>query len=339
MIKYLLDAMNETKGQGWVCVFPRGKHFINKYEMVLNCDDKFFASIKDWWENSTFKKPYLDKGHEFNEQYGKFSEMRITDKGLELFLTLNADGIELVKSGKYNYLSPMFQDSKDSNGKAFKNVIYAVSLVNSPALLQLDELQNQIALSIDGEIKNDKIKKGGSRMELREIIASKMKLSLAADDGSILAKIEELINSGATIEDLKAKIEMMKEEMGKVAEELAAVKDEKEKACSALEVIRKSSLEAEAKTTVDLAIANGQYHPAVKDMKVEQYIANKDLVLKELSVIPKTKKDTQMTTGSKVELEISEEDKAILLDAGIDLSKPEGMEEARKILDVIGGKK
>jgi hypothetical protein len=332
----LFDIDQLEKGSGWVTVFPRGKHFINKYEMVLNCDDKFFSTIEKWWKDSTFKKPYLDKGHEFNEKYGEFTEYRITEKGLEMFLVLNEEGKELVKSGKYEYLSPTFSDASDSNGKAFKNVIFTVSLVNYPALLVLDKIQNQIALSFEGE--NDKITKGGSGMELREIIASKMKLSLAADDGSILAKIEELINSGATIEDLKAQIEAMKAEMEKVEMACKEAKEEKGKIEAELSAIKQKAIEEEAVKVIDEAISLGQFHPSLKELKVAAFISNKDSVMKELAVIPKKSPDKQSTANSLDAVEFSAEDKDLLLSVCYDLDKPEDVKLAKEFIMSQGGK-
>lgn len=335
----ILDAVQIESGEGWVLVFPRGKHFINKYEIVLDCNDSFFNSIKSWWEGSTFKKPYLDKGHEFNESYGDFKEMRITDKGFEMFLSLNEEGRKLLKSGSYQYLSPTFNDAADSTGAKFKNVIYTVSLVNSPALLVLDKIQDQIALSF-GQGEKDKLKKGGSIMELRELIASKMSLSLAADDGSILAKIEELLNAGATIEELKSEIASMKKTMEEAKGELAAVKGAKDEAEKMLSALTLLSAKTEAGSVVDEAIKLGQYHPSLKEMKVELYLSNKDSVVKELSIIPKKDAPKQSTIpgDGSMSLDISDEDKAILLDAGYDLSKPEDMKLAKEFIKLNGGK-
>lgn len=324
--------LNDT-GSGWVVVFPRGKHFINKYKMTLNCDDKFFGSIKEWWDKSTFKKPFLDKGHEFNEKFGEFSQMKISDKGLEMFLTLNEDGKELVKSGKYEYLSPTFDDASDSNGVEFKNVIFTVSLVNYPALLVLDKITSQIALSFDGEKgKIDNNKKGGSGMELREIVASKLKLSLMADDASILAKIEELINSGITIEDLQTKIEEMKSALAQAQTEAQVNADKATKAESALSVIQGKMIEDEASTIINKAIECGQYHPALKEMKVSQYVKDKDSVVKELAVLPKVKTGKQESKTSIDDMEFSAENKAILLSVGYDLNDPKDLELARIFL-------
>jgi hypothetical protein len=321
------------KGSGWVTVFPRGKHFINKYQMVLNCDERFFNSVKAWWDSSTFKKPYLDKDHSFQERYGEFTDYRITDKGLELFLVLNDEGKELVKSGKYQYLSPTFDDANDSNGKPFKNVIFSVSLVNYPALLVLDKIQNQIALSFEGEI--DKTKIGGSGMELREIVAGKLKLSLAADDSSILAKLEELINSGATIEDLKGKIEMMKAELESKEMELKKVEGEKEEAENALSVIKEKAEKEEAVKVVDEAIKCGQFHPSLKELKVSAYLSDKESVMKELALLPKKDGDKKLTVSGNDTLELSADDKKMLEAVGYDLSKPEDMALAKKFLQGV----
>jgi hypothetical protein len=342
---FLLDAKSlEATGEGWVTVFPRGKHHLDKYDTDLNCDDKFFDSIEKWWSGSKFKKPFLDKAHEFNERYGDFTEMRVTDKGLDLYLVLNDAGKELVKSGTYEYLSPMFKNAKDSTGKEYQNVIYAVSLVNSPALLVLDKIKDQILLSAIDKIDkaenitdSKKSKDGGSGMELSQRIAGMLSLNLASDDMSILAKIEELIKSGATVEGLMAQIAKMKEDLAGATEQLGLMTEEKKKACDALDKIKADSLELEAVSVIELAIKDGQYHPALKDMKLEQFKTNPDSVKKELSIIPKVDADKQITkSGNETKSldAMSDEDKAVLLDAGFDLSKPEDVVLAKKYLDL-----
>lgn len=323
-------------GEGWVTVFPRGKHYINKYNLVLNCNDKFFGEISKWWTQSTFKKPYLDKNHEFGERYGEFTEMRINDEGLQMYLKLTDEGKELLKSGKFEYLSPTFNDAKDSEGKLYKNVVFTVSLVNYPALMVLDKVQQQIALSIEGDNKNNK---GGKSMELREIVASKLKLSLAADDGSILAEIERLLNEGATIEDLKAEVQKMKDALAEAEAGKLKAEEEKEELSAKLSAMEVESKKTEAERVVDEAIELGQYLPALRDMKIDQYLASPESIIKELSIIPKNPAGkTKTSAGSQDNLELSAEDKAILEDAGYDLSKPEDMKLAKKFLMSQGGK-
>lgn len=335
-MNFILDMESLQSGQGWVLVFPRGKHYINKYSMVLNFDDKFFNSVEKWWKGSTFIKPYLDKNHEMGEKYGDFTEYRITDKGMEMLLVLNDAGKEVVKSGKFEYLSPYFGKMKDSTGTEYDNVVMSVSLVNQPALMVLKKLKDQISLSLDGD---DNSTKGGSPMdELRKLIAGKLKLSLAADDSSILAEIEALINSGITIEQLQAKIAEMKAAMDEQEMALKKAVEEKEVACKALAAIEKKTLESKAVTVIDEAIKLGQFHPSLKELKVAQYLSDKDSVMKELSVVPKKEASKQITT-SIGGIELSAEDRDILLSAGYDLEKPEDVKLAQVFLSSQKGGK
>jgi hypothetical protein len=341
-VKLSFTEAQEDSGKGWVLVFPRGKHFINKYDFILDCNDNFFSGIKDWWENSTFKKPYIDKAHEFGEKYGEFTDLRITGKGLEMFMVLNEAGKELIKSGKYEYLSPTFNNAADSTGKQFQNVIFSVSLVNSPALMVLDKIQNQIKLSMQGDDENYKTKKGGSLMDLRELVAGKLKLSAGADDLSILTRIETLLNAEITIGELKDEITGMKKSLEDSTTKLSVVEKEKgelaekhKKASEALDKMQLDAIDAESKSVIDEAIKLGQFHPALRDMKIEQYKKDKDSVVKELSVLPKKEGDKKMTiagAGDK-SFDCSEEDKAILLDAGYDLTKDEDLALAKQFLD------
>lgn len=326
----------DKAGEGWVVVFPRGKHYINKYNLVLNCDEKFFSTIKAWWENSTFKKPYLDKGHEFNEKYGDFTDMRITEKGLELFLKLNEGGKELLKKGVYEFLSPTFDDAKDSNGVLYHNVIFTVSLVNYPALLVLDKIQEQIALSYNGESSNKIKLKGGSQMELREIIAKKLKLNLASDDQSIIDRLQQLLDEGATIEDLQAELIKIKDELKATQEQLKASEDSKKAVEAELDGIKKATILKEAEKVIDEAIKFQQFHPSLKELKLELYLKDPEAIKKELAILPKKGTDVQKTvTTTEGGLELSVEDKKILEDAGYDLSKPEDIKLAKRYLESI----
>jgi hypothetical protein len=127
----------------------------------------------------------------------------------------------------------------------------------------------------------------------------------------------------------------MKEDLASASEQLGILTDEKKKACDALDKIKADSLELEAVTIIELAIKDGQYHPALKDMKLEQFKTNPDSVKKELSIIPKVDPSKALTrTDNEIKSldGMSEDDKAILLDAGFDLSKPEDMELAKKFL-------
>lgn len=325
----------DKKGEGWVCVFPRGKHFINKYDTVLDINDEFLSSIKLWWENSSFKKPYLDKGHEFNEKFGEFTDMRVTEAGLELYLVLNETGAELVRSGLYEYLSPTFGPAKDSTGTEYDNVIFSVSLVNYPALLVLDKIKEQIALSFK---ESNKKPNGGSNMELREMIAGKLKLSLAADDGSILAEIEKLLNEGATIEDLKAKIEELKNSLAEAEAAKATAEASAKTAEASLSAMKIEGLKKEAETVIDQAIKDLQYHPSLKDLKVKQYLADPEMVKKELTLLPKNQNSHQVSSTIVGGMELSVQDRKILEDAGYDLTKPEDQVLAKKFLETFGGK-
>ena len=342
----ILDLIKDgSKGEGWVQVFPRGKFFINKYNLWLTCDEAFFAQVQSWWENSKFKKPYLDKDHEFKESYGQFSDLRITDQGLEMFLVLNDPGKELLKIGQYQYLSPTFMDMKDVDGNPFKNVLVSVSLVNSPALMTLEPLQTQIALS------GQNIRLGGNKVDLKTILCTRLNLSLGADDGSILGKLEELINSGATIDDLKQQVEDWKAQAGAAEAsakdamakcEIAQTEADKAKkaqddSAEELKLLKLGSLQKEAEDVIDLAIANQQYHPSLKDMKMKLYLVNKEDVLKELELIPKKESDKRTTVTDKKgnELKLSAEAIEIYEKAGYDMTKPEDVALALSVEEKV----
>ena len=189
-------------------------------------------------------------------------------------------------------------------------------------------------LSVEGKKRFSK-NSGGSGMELTQRIAGMLKLDLAADDMSILTKIKDLLDAGATIEELKAEVARMAGELEAANLACKTAQDEKKKMETELSAIKEKEIKSEAEKVIDEAITLSQYHPSLKDMKVEAYIKDKDSVLKELAVIPKVKPGTQLTLSADGSSQISESDKLILLDAGYDLTKPEDVALALKALAIM----
>ena len=320
-------------GAGWVMVFPRGKHYVNKYQTVLNFDDKFYNNVVKTWTQSKFKPPYLDKDHDMRESYGNFTDYRVTPKGMEMYLQLNDAGKDLLKSGQYQFLSPTFGKSKDADGVEYETVVFTVSLVNAPALMVLESLQKQIALSM-AEGNNSK---GGPLVGLKETVAIKLGLNPEADDSSILNAIDTLLNGDKDISSVKLSLKAESEKVIQLSADLEKATQKQKEAEDALKVVKLTSLKDEAEKVIDEAIALQQYHPSLKEMKVKAYMANKEDIIAELKLIPAKKEGDKKysTSSSGDKYELSAQDRKIAEDAGYDLSKPEDM---KLFMSTLGGK-
>jgi len=91
----------EQKEQLLKC-FPRGKHFIEKYNETVDFNDEFFASIADAFNSPTLARPYIDKDHEMNESYGDILEPVVQEDGMYFKVLYNDDGINMIKNNRYN---------------------------------------------------------------------------------------------------------------------------------------------------------------------------------------------------------------------------------------------
>lgn len=142
------EIVKATENEQAIKVFPRGKFYISKYQKEISFDDVFFSQIQDAYNSTDLSKPKIDKDHEFKISFGDINGFEIKEDGLYSKIKLNPKGVELVKNGEYNYVSPAWGRTEDLTKKVYPNRLLAVSLVNFPALEgALPSLKDQLRLS------------------------------------------------------------------------------------------------------------------------------------------------------------------------------------------------
>lgn len=310
---YDLEHMvDPNKDKQRILVFPRGKHYIQKYDKWLNFDDKFFNEIAESFECEDLVKPFIDKNHELRESFGDVIGYQTDTEGMYFEIRLNNEGKELVKENSYKYHSPSFGSVIDTKGNEHVNALVSVSLTNIPALMSsIPVLQEQLELE-----KNSKPKKRRQTMNLKEL-TQKLELQEEASITAIAEAVQKLMDEGVEkaqiVDELKATIAKLTEDKAQVEEAMNKVNEE-------LSTIKQAELQKSAESTIDLAIKDGQYHPALKDLKIKQFIANKDEVQKELEVIPKLKEGQQSSISHEDETKLTNEDKEIMISLDMDPS-------------------
>lgn len=84
-------------------------------------------------QQSKLKIP-LDINHEDNQAVGWFDAFELREDGIYATLELNKEGLELIESKSYLYLSPSFNVEYDGEVRIVRSIL-SVGLVNRPNLL------------------------------------------------------------------------------------------------------------------------------------------------------------------------------------------------------------
>jgi hypothetical protein len=314
------EKLPEEKKLQKIQIFPRGKVYIEKYDEWKECDDVFFDEIIKNFNDETLSKPKIDKDHDFGISYGDIIELEKTDTGLYASVYINDLFYDAVINRHYNYISPSFGERTGTDGVKHETALNAVSLVNYPALEgTIGDLQSQMLFV-------KKLLKQGDYMEFEKRLAelegkmSVMTLDKNQGDVSLSKEIlgmaqemnSELIKANKTVTELNKSVEDGKKEIEKVNNELTTKKEE-------LNVIKTAELKKEAETVVKQAIEDGQFHAALYDKKVNDYILDKNNVLEELKVIPKNpKKGQQSFSGGQEMSRMSDEEYKMFEELGLD---------------------
>ena len=296
-------------------VFPKGKYYIEKYKKEVDFNDVFFGDIATAFSSERLSKPKIDKDHEFKTSYGDIQEYQIKNDGMYFKIKLNQKGIDLVKNGEYNYISPAWARTKDTGNQEFPNRLLAVSLVNFPALEgALPSLQEQLRLS-KFEIITKK-KEEATKMEIF-VLANELGLN---SEASVEAVHKEIIALKKSNEDYKLKSETAETTAMKLSQEIKELKE--------------TELKKEAFESVRKWIELGKIYPAVQDIVIGRYILNKEATIKEMEMIPDniyTGQRSNNTDTTGLSKEIS--DKMVV--AGLD---PKSKEDIEIALTRWGGK-
>lgn len=335
-------------GEGWILVFPRGRHYFQKYDEWVSFDDKFFEEIADGFDSKTLGRPFVDKEHELAESYGEILDYRWDSRGMEFKVRLNDVGKLLVSSRQFKYISPAFGRMKDIEGKEHKMVLYAISLVNFPALMgAVEDLQTQLQLK-NGQIKKKtevkkmaKLKLDANKLtslkgfvdegKIKNLVNHSVVKLQATEEGIDVAEVQDVLAGLVEmLDEMKARIETVTAE--KKAAEDAATKINEEVA-----EMKAKALKEEAEVVILQAIKDGQYQPVLKELKVSQYVENKETIEKELSLLPKIKDGQKTKVSNSGIVTLSAEDREIAKAAGYDLSDEKELKAYISVMGIEGG--
>lgn len=305
-------------------VFPRRRVYIEKERRYLTFDSKLFQDMIANFKNEKLFKPFVDNEHQLGEKYADVLDLYEKTGGLYARVKLNDKGVDVIKNNRYSYISPEWGDRIDTEMRPHKNVLWAITLTNIPALEGLNPtLQEQIRL-------NRKI--GGSHMTFKEKL-SKLEgkvstISLASEDS--VAAMPDMINEI---------LGMLKEAVAKI-EEITGQKDVAEKTAKEvqdkLNKIESATKEAEKASFFEDAVRLGKLEAGeVEDWK-GQYDKSPDFVRMMISKRPE-KQTVQMTASAPASgsTKLEKLDYDIMRDQGF--MKADGSyDEARYIREVKG---
>jgi phage I-like protein len=318
------DKIDNSKKEHWLKIFPRGEVYIEKYDRTENINDAFMNSMIEAFNDEKLSKPKMDNDHEFGVSYADILELQKRDDGLYGRILLNDLGYEAIKNRHYSYISPAFGERTGTDKTVYPNSLSAISLVNYPALEgSIGDVQSQIKLS-KGEIMN-----------------LEQKLEMLNAKVSEIEKVQ-LSKDGKAVDNtiVKETFELAKEAIGKVSELEKLNKDVNDKLLSKetelnaskteLSKIKEDELKKEAESVVKQAIEDGQFHPALNDMKIKAYILDKNTVIDELKVIPKVEKKGQQTFSGAGVKTLSKDEIAIAESLGLKTDDPKVIEAIKK---------
>lgn len=286
-----LDSSNDTQE---IKVFPKKTVFIEKYKETITFDDKLFNQMILAFNNSKLFKPYMDEDHMLGEKFADILDLLIKDDGLYAKIQLNDKGKDVIKNNIYSYVSPEWGDRTDTDGNIHKNVLWAITLTNIPALEgENPKLQDQIKLT-----------KGGKGMDALNKRLTKLEGKLenykSQDEAPIMSP--ELMEAIGMLKEAIAKIDELTQQNQEVVEENETAMAEKEVAeKTAMEykekydTIETEKKEVEKDAFFEKVVSDGQLEAGeVEDWKL-QYEKSQDFVTKILTSRP-VKSNTQRTT-------------------------------------------
>lgn len=271
-----------------IVIFPRGRFFIQHLNRWIEFNDEFYNEILASFMDGNLAKPFIDKNHEKGESFGDIEDLYIAEDGMHAKVRLNEKGIELIKDRQYRYISPWFGGFTDTQGKEHKWVLFSVSLTNIPALSgELPELQEQMQLEM--EVGMEKTKEVFNK--LKAVLIEKKWIQLEdGEEKDFDTQVSEMLNvlyeRMLALSDVAAQVKSLLAEKKAVEEKLEA---EKQKVAS----LEQEKLEREAKEVIQKAVEQGKYPVALFEMKVAQYLKDREMVMKEIELLPaiRTKKE------------------------------------------------
>lgn len=246
-------------------IFPKGRFFVEKYNEWFDFNDAFFDAIIDTFKNSSLPKPFIDIDHNEGESFGEIVDLYKGERGLIGKVELNEDGKNILKQKKYRYISPSWGEIVDNANKKWANYLKSVSLTNMPALMILQPLSEQVALT-NKEVKMKKIS---------------YDLSQVTDD-AVKKLIDDLIAQGEAKEEIIASLNAKIFELQK---EIEGTKDENEALKNENNAIKQEAMNREAEEFVKKQVENKKIEMSLFDYWLEQYKIDKEKTQKYFDLI------------------------------------------------------
>lgn len=330
-------------------VFPRRSVYIEKYDENIVFNDLLFDQMIDAFKCPKLFKPYVDEDHQLKEKFADIIELYKKEDGLYAKIELNAKGIDAIKNNVYSYISPEWGDRTDADGDTHKNVLWAITLTNIPALEgENPKLQEQIKLQkpLGG------YKMVTTKLELTNSLAKlegKFSNYKLQDEPGVLPP--EIMEAIQMVKDAIAIIDQLtqqKDEAVEQVEEMTAQKEVAEKTAveykEKFDAIENEKALLEKETFFEDVVKEGKLNPdEVEDWKL-QYDKSKGFVTKILTSRPKkesgqktsttldTKGDEVIYKGKKYKL--TAEDYTIMANQKYDRNNPSDVDNyIRNVLE------
>ena len=135
------------------------------------------------------------------------------------------------------------------------------------------------------------------------------------------------------VKEMKLELEQTKKELDRVKREFEEVKKQKEVAekvatelNAELQEIKEKELKKEAEEVIKKAIELGQYNPKLFELKVNQYLKDKETVLKELELLPKIDSAQKTSNFNDEAIKVDETVKEMMYKIGLDPKNKEDVE-------------
>lgn len=335
-----IKKLDSRKNIHEIKVFPKKTVYIEKYDEHINFNDKLFTEMISAFKNPKLFKPYVDEDHQLGEKFADVIDIYTKEDGLYAKIELNEKGKNVIKNNIYSYISPEWGDRTDTDGDTHKNVLWAITLTNIPALEgENPKLQEQIKLSK---------KTGGKYMTLTQKLANlEGKVSNYKLQEEPMMMPPEIMEAIQMIKDAIAKIDELTMQNQEIVEEKEAALAQKEvaeklaeKYKGDLDTIEAEKSAKEKENFFETVVKDGQLEASeVEDFKL-MYDKNEEIVRKLLtSRNKKNDNGDQKTTttldknngdlfeydGKKYKL--TNEDYFIMKERKLNRNKPEDVEK------------
>jgi hypothetical protein len=277
----LNKKLDSSKNIHEIKVFPKKTVYIEKYDEHVKFDDKLFNEMIDAFKCETLFKPYMDVDHELKEKYCEIIDLTIKEDGLYATIEPNEKGRDAIKNNIYSYISPEWGDRTDTDGVTHKNVLWAITLTNIPALEgENPKLQDQMRLNknkkgkfmtltqrlatLEGKVSNYRLMEGEAPVLPPEILEA---LQMIKD---AMVAIDELTMQNQEVVEEKEAALLAKETAEKIATDTQAKLNE----------IEGAKLAKEKEDFFLDVVSKGQLDPSEVEEWEKQYDTSKDFVVK-----------------------------------------------------------